>query len=74
MTTYDKRYNPDTSIEHDVDNQRKVWQELSQPLIDVHKESKNEKIGGLLHGNHEYNIKVRFESYDAIFSYDEVIR
>ena len=32
ITTYDKRYNPDTSIEHDVDNQRKIWQKLSTML------------------------------------------
>jgi hypothetical protein len=57
ITWYDKRFNPDTSVEHHVDNQRKIWQELSQPLIDAHKEAPDEKIWGLLHGNHEYKIR-----------------
>lgn len=71
ITAYDKRFNPDTSVEHDIDNQRKIWQKLSKPLLDKHKsgfkydseeevynklKSKNEKIWGLLHGNHEYKI------------------
>lgn len=63
ITTYDKRFNPDMASEHDIDNQRKIWQKLSQPLIDVHKESKNEKIWGLLHGNHEYKIQAITRSY-----------
>ena len=32
---YDKRFNPDTSVEHDIDNQREKWQDLTQRLIDV---------------------------------------
>ena len=28
ITVYDKRFNPDTSVEHSIDNQRKQWQEL----------------------------------------------
>jgi UDP-2,3-diacylglucosamine pyrophosphatase LpxH len=63
ITTFDKRFNPDISTEHDIDNQRKTWQTLSQPLIDVHKESNNKKICGLLHGNHEYNIREITRSY-----------
>jgi UDP-2,3-diacylglucosamine pyrophosphatase LpxH len=55
ITVYDKRFNPDTSVEHSIDNQRKTWQELTQPLIDAHKE--NPKIFGLMHGNHEYKIR-----------------
>tara|TARA_R110002020_G_scaffold4115_4_gene18454 strand:- start:482 stop:1282 length:801 start_codon:yes stop_codon:yes gene_type:complete len=56
ITVYDKRFNPDMSIEHDVDNQRKQFQELTQPLFDAHGKSENEKIWGLMHGNHEYKI------------------
>ena len=56
ISVYDKRFNPDMSIEHDIDNQRKLWQTLTQPLINKHKESENEKVFGLLHGNHEYKI------------------
>lgn len=63
ISTYDKRFNPDMSDEHDIDNQRKLWQKLTQPLIDVHKKAKNEKIWGLLHGNHEYNIQAITRSY-----------
>ena len=50
------KLNPDMSIEHDVDNQRKQFQELTQPLFDAHGKSENEKIWGLMHGNHEYKI------------------
>jgi len=61
ITPYDKRFNPDTSVEHDIDNQREKWQDLTQRLIDVQAKVKakeyNEKIWGLLHGNHEYNIR-----------------
>lgn len=56
ITVYDKRFNPDMSIEHDVDNQRKQFQQLTQPLFDAHGKSENEKIWGLMHGNHEYKI------------------
>ena len=56
ITVYDKRFNPDMSLEHDIDNQRKKFQELTQPLFDAHKKSDNEKIFGLMHGNHEYKI------------------
>ena len=56
ITVYDKRFNPDMSLEHDIDNQREKFQQLTQPLFDAHKKSKNEKIWGLLHGNHEYKI------------------
>ena len=49
ITVYDKRFNADTSLEHDVDNQRLVWDELTKPLIDAHKETKDlNKIFGLL--------------------------
>jgi DNA polymerase II small subunit/DNA polymerase delta subunit B len=40
ITVYDKRFNPDMSKEHDVDNQRLQWDKLTAPLIDAHKESK----------------------------------
>ena len=56
ITIYDKRFNPDMSVEHDVDNQREIFQKLTQPLFDAHAKSKNEKIWGLMHGNHEYKI------------------
>ena len=56
ITVYDKRFNPDMSVEHDVDNQREIFQKLTQPLFDAHKKSDNEKIFGLMHGNHEYKI------------------
>tara|TARA_R110002126_G_scaffold111701_7_gene249617 strand:+ start:914 stop:1807 length:894 start_codon:yes stop_codon:yes gene_type:complete len=94
ITTYDKRFNPDMSLIHDVDNQRKLWQKLSQPLINEHlsrmneyegeeevwdeqlkkavkepkqlwrvKKGTNEKVWGLLHGNHEYNIREATRAY-----------
>lgn len=64
ITVYDKRFNPDMSVEHDVDNQRLVWDTLTKPLIDVHKESKDlNKIFGLLHGNHESKIRETSRSY-----------
>ena len=56
ITTYDKRFNPDMSIEHDVDNQRQRWQDMTQPLIDIHTNQKNEKVWGFYHGNHDYKI------------------
>ena len=56
ITVYDKRFNPDMSLEHDIDNQREKFQQLTQPLFDAHKKSGNKKIFGLLHGNHEYKI------------------
>ena len=46
ITVYDKRFNPDMSLEHDIDNQRETFQELTQPLFDAHKKSKNEKVWG----------------------------
>lgn len=69
ITIYDKRYNPDMSKEHDIAKQVKKWQELTEPLLEEHKsrfkkvqdsyelmKTKNEKIWGLEHGNHEYKI------------------
>ena len=43
ISVYDKRFNPDMSLEHDIDNQRKEWQKLSQPLIDAHLAAKKNK-------------------------------
>ena len=94
ITTYDKRFNPDMSLIHDVDNQRKLWQKLSAPLLSEHlkvmkgyvgkeevwdeqkrmavlekkqmwkvKKGENEKVWGLLHGNHEYNIREATRAY-----------
>jgi len=94
ITVYDKRYNPDMSLIHDVDNQRKLWQRLSQKLLDEHKsrlkswmgeedvwdaqnkkviqepkqmwdikKNENEKVWGLLHGNHEYKIREATRAY-----------
>lgn len=69
ITTFDKRFNPDMSLEHDIDNQRLKWDQLSYPLIEEHISSldsgnkKNEKIWGLLHGNHEYKIPQITRSY-----------
>ena len=56
ITTYDKRFNPDMSLEHDIDNQRQRWQDMSQKLFDIHDSQKNEKIWGFFHGNHDYKI------------------
>lgn len=56
ITTYDKRFNPDMSKEHDIDNQRLKWAKLTDSLFEEHTMSDNEKIWGLLHGNHEYKI------------------
>lgn len=94
ITTYDKRFNPDMSLIHDVDNQRELWQKLSNPLLKEHisrlseyegeeevwdeqarksiyepkkmwkvKKGMNEKVWGLLHGNHEYNIREATRAY-----------
>ena len=78
ITVYDKRFNPDTSIEHDIDNQRKIWQKLSKPLLDDHRnrfkyneqdevynliKGMNEKVWGLEHGNHEYKIREITKAY-----------
>jgi hypothetical protein len=68
ITTYDKRFNPDTSVEHDVDNQRLMWDQLTFPLTEEHIRGRttghrNEKIWGLLHGNHEYKIPQITRSY-----------
>lgn len=38
INIYDKRYNPDAVTEHEIDNQRLRWQDLTQDLIDVHME------------------------------------
>jgi hypothetical protein len=68
ITTYDKRFNPDMSVEHDVDNQRLLWEQLTFPLTEEHVKQRttgkrNEKIWGLLHGNHEYKIPSITRSY-----------
>lgn len=77
ISVYDKRFNPDMSIEHDVDNQRKIWEKLSRPLLNEHKsrfkevdyeewelkKGENEKIFGLEHGNHEYKIRETTRAY-----------
>ena len=94
ITTYDKRFNPDMSLIHDVDNQRMLWDKLSRPLLDEHlkritpyqgeeevwdeqkkksvmepkqmwklNKGMNEKVWGLLHGNHEYNIREATRAY-----------
>ncbi len=77
INVYDKRFNPDMTTEHDIDNQRKIWQRLSKPLLDKHKEGfkkeddetytklkdTNEKIWGFEHGNHEYKIREVTRSY-----------
>lgn len=36
INIYDKRFNPDAVIIHEIDDQRQVWQNLTQPLIDEH--------------------------------------
>jgi hypothetical protein len=64
ITVYDKRFNPDMSLEHDVDNQRKTWDELTAPLIAEHLASKDmNKIFGLHHGNHESKIREASRAY-----------
>ena len=65
INIYDKRFNPDSVTERDIDNQRKLWQELHQDLFDIQQDKKggvypktfNEKVFGLLHGNHEYKVR-----------------
>jgi len=58
INIYDRRWNDDMVELHDIDDQRKQWQTLTQPLIDAHKATKDKnKIFGLLHGNHEYKIR-----------------
>ena len=56
ITVFDKRFNPDISLEHDIDNQRMRWQTLSQKLFDIQAKQKNEKIWGFFQGNHDYKI------------------
>jgi len=61
ITTFDKRFNPDVSLEHDIDNQRQKWQKLSQKLLDIQKErlskkNGNEKVFAFFQGNHDYKI------------------
>jgi len=43
INIYDKRYNPDTVILHDIDNQRQAWQDLTQRLINKQLERCEEK-------------------------------
>lgn len=61
ITPYDKRFNPDMADEHDIDNQMVKWEELTQPLLQLHMEYY--KILGMLHGNHEYNIRGLSRAY-----------
>lgn len=57
ITIYDKRYNPDMAKEHDIAVQTDLWNSLTEPLLSKHRRTtKNEKVWGLLHGNHEYKI------------------
>ena len=65
ITPYDKRFNPDTAYEHDIDNQRQEWQDETQYLIDEHKRLLGlyRKIMAFLHGNHEYNVRGLTRAY-----------
>ena len=60
INIYDKRYNPDAVVLHDIDAQRQRWQDLSQPLIDEHL-TRCEKIK---FKQNVYNIKT--ETFDTI--------
>ena len=40
INIYDKRFNPDSVTERDIDNQRKLWQELHQDLFDIQQDKK----------------------------------
>ncbi len=69
INIYDKRYNPDSVLTHEIDDQRQNWQDAHEPLFEIQREirkkykqfeypiTKNEKILGLLHDNHEYKIR-----------------
>lgn len=37
INIYDKRYNPDAVVLHDIDSQRQKWHDLTEPLIDEHR-------------------------------------
>ena len=74
ISPLDRRFNRETEVEFDFDQQRAKWQKLHQALFEVHKkqtikstwisspeenykhEGINEKVWGLLWGNHEYKI------------------
>jgi predicted phosphodiesterase len=63
ITPYDKRFNPDMTTEHDVDNQRQKWQDYNEKLFAIQKEQDNEKVWAFYHGNHEYNIRQISRAY-----------
>lgn len=56
----DKRWQAGSVTILSKDDQRKYWQRVNQPLIDLNNKLKekgrNEKIWGLLAGNHEYKV------------------
>lgn len=56
----DKRWQAGSVTILSKDDQRKYWQRVNQPLLDLNiklvKEGKNEKVVGLLAGNHEYKV------------------
>jgi hypothetical protein len=53
INIYDKRYNPDAVVLHDIDSQRQRWYDLTEPLIEEHLE-KCEKVK---FKDYSYNIK-----------------
>ena len=53
INIYDKRYNPDAVVLHDIDNQRQRWVDLTQPLIDENLKT-CEKVE---FSDYSYNIK-----------------
>lgn len=69
ITPFDKRFNRDTEIEFDLDEQIAGWNKIHAKLFEAHKEQKNkvknqteyncvnEKVWGLEWGNHEYKIR-----------------
>ena len=75
INIYDKRYNPDSVLTHEIDDQRQNWQDAHEPIFEIQREARkkwnkfvypitrNEKVLGLLHGNHEYKIRELNKTY-----------
>jgi hypothetical protein len=67
ITPFDKRFNRDTEVEFDLHEQIMGWNDLHSELFKIHEQQRlesskpykciNEKVWGLLWGNHEYKIR-----------------
>ncbi len=63
INIYDKRYNPDAVVLHDIDSQRQRWHDLTEPLIEEHKK-RCEKVSFT---DYKYNIrKDKYENVDRM--------